>query len=86
MNLAQSIQTRLAALEPESMELLDESGQHIGHAGWKPGGSHFRLRIVSRHFAGKDRVSRHRIVYAALGPLMNDIHALAINALAPDEL
>lgn len=86
MNLAQSIQTRLAALEPESMELLDESGQHIGHAGWKPGGSHFRLRIVSRRFAGKDRVSRHRIVYAALGPLMNDIHALAINALAPDEL
>jgi len=86
MSLARSIEARLAVLEPEAMELFDESGQHIGHAGWKPGGSHFRLRIVSRQFAGKDRVSRHRIVYAALGPLMNDIHALAINAYTPDEI
>ena len=87
MNLLQAIEARLAALEPSSVELLDESGQHLGHAGWKPGGSHFRLTIVSARFSGKDRLSRHRMVYDALGPLMhNDIHALAIHALAPDEL
>jgi BolA family transcriptional regulator, general stress-responsive regulator len=87
MNLAEAIEGRLAALEPVSVELQDESGQHLGHAGWKPGGSHFRLIIVSARFSGKDRLSRHRMVYDALGALMrDDIHALAIHALAPDEL
>ena len=87
MTLAESIQARLAALEPTCVELQDESGQHLGHAGWKAGGSHFRLTIVSPRFAGRDRLSRHRMVYDALGPLIrNDIHALAIHALAPDEL
>ena len=87
MNLAASIEARLAVLEPESVEVQDESGQHLGHAGWKPGGSHFRLAIVSPRFAGQDRLSRHRMIYEALGPLMhNEIHALAIHALAPDEL
>jgi BolA protein len=87
MNLLEAIEARLASLDPSSVEVADESGQHLGHAGWKPGGSHFRLTIVSPRFAGRDRVSRHRMVYEALGPLMrDDIHALAINALAPDEL
>ena len=87
MNLAQTIRTRLIALEPVSVEIQDESDQHLCHAGWRPGGSHFRLVIVSSCFAGKDRLSRHRMVYEALGPLMHkDIHALAIHALAPDEL
>jgi BolA protein len=87
VNLAETIQSRLAALEPVSIEIQDESGQHLGHAGWKPGGSHFRVVIVSARFAGKDRLSRHRLVYDALGTLMqNDVHALAIHALAPNEL
>ena len=86
MNLAQSIEQRLAALEAESIELTDESSLHLGHAGWKPGGSHFSVRIVSTRFSGKDKVARHRMVYAALGALMQDVHALAIHALAPDEL
>jgi len=87
MNLAETIQTRLGALDPVSVEIQDESGQHLGHAGWKPGGSHFRVVIVSPRFTGKDRLSRHRMVFEALGPLMQkDIHALAIHALAPDEL
>lgn len=87
MNLAQSIRTRLVALDPVSVEIQDESDQHLGHAGWRPGGSHFRIVIVSSRFAGKDRLSRHRMVYEALGHLMHkDIHALAIHALAPDEL
>ncbi|OGA19839.1 MAG: hypothetical protein A3G25_18135 [Betaproteobacteria bacterium RIFCSPLOWO2_12_FULL_63_13] len=87
MNLAESIQASLAELEPISVELRDESDQHLGHAGWKAGGSHFRLTIVSARFAGRDRLSRHRMVYDALGPLIREhIHALAIHALAPDEL
>jgi BolA protein len=87
MTLAESIQASLAALQPTSIELQDESAQHVGHAGWRAGGSHFRLTIVSARFAGRDRLSRHRMVYDALGPLLReDIHALAIHALAPDEL
>jgi BolA protein len=87
MTLADAIQARLAALEPVSVDLQDESGQHLGHAGWKAGGSHFRVIIVSPRFAGRDRLSRHRMVYDALGTLIhNEIHALAIHALAPDEL
>jgi BolA protein len=87
MQLSAEIRERLAALEPRSVELLDESGRHVGHAGAAAGGSHFRLVIVSQHFAGKDKLARHRMVYAALGPLMQrEIHALALQALAPDEL
>jgi len=87
MELAARIRERLAALEPQSVELLDESGRHVGHAGAAAGGSHFRLTIVSPRFAGHDKLARHRMIYAALGPLMrSEIHALAIQALAPDEL
>jgi BolA protein len=87
MKLASAIRERLAALEPQSVELLDESGRHLGHAGAAAGGSHFRLVIVSPRFAGLGTLARHRMVYAALGKLMHrEIHALAIRALAPDEL
>ena len=87
MTLTETIRERLSALEPQSVELLDESGRHVGHAGAAAGGSHFRLVIVSPRFAGLDKLERHRMVYAALGPLMQrEIHALAIQALAPDEL
>ncbi len=87
MDLSAAIHERLGTLEPQSIDLLDESGKHAGHEGAKAGGNHFRLTIVSPHFAGKDQVTRHRMVYAALGPLMQrEIHALAIRAFAPDEL
>lgn len=87
MTLHDNITASLAALEPRSLELLDESGNHLGHAGWHEGGSHFRLRIVSARFAGCSRLERHRMVYRALGALMQDrIHALAIDARTPDEL
>ncbi len=87
MNVTAAIRERLAALDPESIELHDESAAHAGHAGAAAGGGHFRLRIVSPRFAGRDKIARHRMVYAALGPLMHrEIHALAINALSPDEL
>ncbi len=86
MTTAQAIEERLAALAPQHLELTDESGLHIGHEGAKGGGGHYRLTIVSDAFAGKSTIARHRMVYAALGPMMQrEIHALAIRALAPGE-
>jgi BolA protein len=87
MSVEAHIRQRLARLEPLALELIDESAAHQGHAGWRPGGNtHWRLRIVSDAFRGKPTVARHRMVYEALGELMNHpIHALAITARAPDE-
>ena len=81
------IERRLAALEPVSVRLEDDSAAHAGHAGAAPGGgTHWRLHIVSPRFAGAGTVARHRMVYAALDELMNNpIHALQIRAHAPDE-
>ncbi|HEY6240226.1 MAG TPA: BolA family protein [Burkholderiales bacterium] len=87
MDLPATIRERLAALDPQSIELLDESDRHAGHQGALAGGSHFRLTVVSPRFAGHDKLARHRMIYTALGPLMRrEIHALAIRALTPDEL
>ena len=87
MDLSAAIHERLGALEPQSIDLLDESGKHAGHEGAKAGGSHFRLTIVSPRFSGKDQITRHRMIYEVLAPLMRrEIHALAIQALTPDEL
>jgi BolA protein len=84
--LARTIHERLAALDPVRIDLADESALHAGHAGARGGGGHFRLTIVSPRFRNVSTVARHRLVYAALGPLMRrDIHALAISALAPEE-
>ena len=85
MSLDADMRARLAVLEPGLIEIEDESGLHVGHAGAKEGG-HFRLTVVSARFSGQSRVARHRMVYQALGPLMqNGIHALALQTLAPDE-
>ena len=87
MSTAQRIEEKLAALEPESLELTDDSGKHVGHEGAKGGGGHYSVVIVSKRFAGKPMQTRHRMVYDALGPLMQkEIHALAIKAYAPEEL
>ena len=87
MNVATEIRNRLAALDPVQLELEDESERHRGHAGYQAGGNtHWRLTIVSARFAGKTVVARHRMVYEAIGNLMqNPIHALAITARAPEE-
>ena len=87
MSVAQEIRARLATLQPERIELVDESEAHRGHAGYREGGNtHWRLTIIAPAFAGKPTVARHRMVYQALGDLMqHPIHALAINARAPDE-
>lgn len=87
MNVAARIEQQLACLHPEWLQLLDESGQHVGHEGAKGGGGHFRLTIVSKAFCGKSSQLRHRMVYDALAPMMmKEIHALAIKAYAPEEI
>lgn len=87
MTIADRIERSLAPLAPESLEIVDESAAHAGHAGAKSGGGHFRLIIVSQAFEGKPTQLRHRMVYEALGPMMKqDIHALAIKAYAPGEI
>jgi BolA protein len=81
------IRNRLSKLQPISLVIKDESGKHIGHAGASEGGGHYQLTIVSPLFTGISRVARHRMIYDALGDLMQrEVHALAIDAFAPDEL
>ena len=76
-----------AALQPSVLELVDESALHAGHAGAASGGGHYRLKIVSARFEGLRLVMRHRLVYDSVHDMMhNEIHALAITALAPSEL
>lgn len=87
MNVPELMQEKLAALAPESLEILDESGNHIGHEGAKGGGGHYQVIVVSRRFSGKPAQLRHRMIYDALGTMMHkEIHALAIKAYAPDEI
>ena len=76
-----------SSLQPNRLELVDDSEQHRGHGGYNPAGeSHFSLRIESPAFTGKTRVERQRMVYAALGDLMRErVHALSIRASAPGE-
>lgn len=75
------------ALQPQRLEVIDDSHKHAGHAGARGGQGHFSVDIVSAAFAGKLPLARHRMVYAALGSMMqDDIHALAIRARTPDEL
>ena len=74
---------RLSVLDPTEVDIGDDSALHAGHAGAREGGGHFRLRIVSPEFAGKTTVARHRMIYEALGDMMQrEIHALAIQALS----
>ena len=74
------------ALAPSELVIKDESDQHAGHAGARDGRGHFRVRIVAAVFSGEPLLARHRRVYAALGAMMQtDIHALALDARAPDE-
>ncbi|MDQ3077839.1 MAG: BolA family transcriptional regulator [Pseudomonadota bacterium] len=87
--VAQEMIARLtAALAPTRLDLDDQSARHIGHAGHDGRGeSHFALTIESPAFAGQTRVARQRMIYAALGDLMDDrVHALSIKAMAPGEI
>ena len=75
----------LVTLAPTMLEVIDDSRAHAGHAGALTGKGHFRVLIVAPCFAGTTPLARHRMVYAALDALMStDIHALSIDARAPD--
>lgn len=87
MTTAELMQQKLSTLDPESLDIHDDSGQHVGHEGARGGGGHYRLTIVSPQFAGQPVQRRHRMIYEALGPLMkSEIHALSIQAYAPGEI
>jgi BolA protein len=75
------------AFTPQSLDVVDESHRHEGHAGHRPGGeTHFRVYIVAEAFRGKSRLARHRLVNEALAAeLQGGVHALAIHASAPGE-
>jgi BolA protein len=75
------------AFAPARLDVADESHQHAGHAGHRPGGeTHFRVTIVAEAFRGKSRLERHRMVNETLaGELKGGVHALAIHASAPEE-
>ena len=74
-----------AALAPPSLEIIDDSARHAGHPGARAGG-HYRVTLVAEAFRGRSALERHRLVYAALEPLLKGaVHALNISARAPDE-
>jgi BolA family transcriptional regulator, general stress-responsive regulator len=73
-------------LAPTSIDIVDDSARHAGHAGAREGG-HFRVTLVSRAFQGRAQLERHRLVYAAVAPLMGrGIHALNVVARTPEEV
>ena len=74
------------ALQPVRLEIQDDSAKHAGHAGARGGGGHYIVTIVSPAFVNRSLIERHRMVYDALGDMMaSEIHALSIDARAPDE-
>jgi BolA protein len=88
MRMADRIDSRLRdALAPTRLEVHDDSHQHEGHGGWRPGGeTHFRVIVVSPKFEGQGRVARQRLVYGALdAELTERVHALQMITLAPSE-
>ena len=86
MNTIARMEEKLAALAPESLDIHDESAQHAGHVGAQSGGGHYWMAITSRQFEGKPTLARHRMIYAALGDMMQkEIHALSIQAYTPED-
>ena len=86
MSLIEEITSRLQALEPTALKIIDDSALHAGHQG-NSGGGHFTLHITSSHFCGKSLIMRHRLIYQILTDLMpHKIHALSIHATATDEI
>jgi BolA family transcriptional regulator, general stress-responsive regulator len=88
MNAAVLEQLRAAlqtAFSPSTLEIIDDSARHRGHAGAREGG-HYQVRLVATAFRGRTALERHRLVYAAVAPLMaHGVHALNILARTPEE-
>ena len=83
-NRIETIEQRLRdALSPAELEIINESHKHVGHEGAKTGMGHFAVKISSARFAGKSKIECHRMIYDALGDMMQtDIHALRIEIVA----
>ena len=75
------------SLHPISLHIRDDSYLHISHVGAKDGRGHFHITIISERFEKQNQIARHRLIYQALGTLMQtDIHALQIDAKSPSEV
>ncbi len=87
MNRVEAIRDRLTEqLQPQQLDIVDESHLHAGHAGAASGAGHFAVTITADAFNGKSLIERHRLVYLAVNDLMpSEIHALSIKAIATDE-
>ena len=86
-DIGATLRSRLGALQPEVLEITDDSAAHAGHAGAAGGAGHFSVLIVSEVFCGLSRVQRHARVYREVADLLpHPVHALSIKALAPQEL
>ena len=86
MSARDVLHERLSVLDPAVLEIQDDSAEHAGHAGAAAGGGHFSVTIVSEQFRGLTRLARHRAILDRVGDLIpHPVHALAINAYAPDE-
>jgi BolA family transcriptional regulator, general stress-responsive regulator len=73
------------AFAPTTLEIIDDSAAHAGHEGSRSGG-HYRVRLISAAFRGHSPLERHRLVYAAVAPLLSgSVHALNIVARTPEE-
>lgn len=73
-------------LEARHIAVIDQGSLHEGHLGAQGGGGHFQVLVVSDRFRGLSRIAAQRVVYEALGDLMvNDIHALSMRTLTPEE-
>jgi BolA protein len=83
----QSIRTCLTQeFAPAELDVIDDSHLHAGHIGAKDGRGHFRVRIIAEQFRNVKPIQRHRMIFEALGSLMEtDIHALSITADAPEQ-
>jgi BolA protein len=88
MNALVMAQLRTAleqAFAPSALEIIDDSAAHAGHAGARSGG-HYRVKLVAEAFRGQSSLERHRLVYAAVAPLLSgSVHALNIVARTPEE-
>lgn len=87
MNRTENIEARLRLVfDPAELIITDDGHKHVGHAGARDGRGHFHVRVVSDAFKGKTELARHRMVFSALGDMMQtDIHALGVDARTTEE-
>jgi BolA protein len=91
MGLTVSMKARIESklretFRPQALEVVDESENHRGHAGWREGGeTHFRIQMVAAAMAGKSRIERQRAVHRCLADELATVHALAMDLRSPDD-